>query len=76
MFKVVANNNSTSPKTFATINEVNAYATRLLHAHRSFDVFKNGNLIATCDGHTIYNIPKKRSVVRGSVGYATMMEKR
>ena len=76
MYKVVIVSHHDTTKKFNTIEEVNACATRLLKAYRSFDVYKDGKLIATSDGHTIYNIPKKKSVVRGSVGYAEMMSER
>ena len=47
MYKVIIVSHHDTTKKFNTIEEVNACATRLLKAYRSFDVYKDGKLIAT-----------------------------
>ena len=63
-------------KIFATGAEAKAYAENLVKAHRTFDVYKDGELYATGDDTGIYLIRKARSRITGSVGYAQLMSEK
>ena len=77
MYKITTGGNFHAwGKTFATGAEAKEYAERLVKAHRTFDVYKNGELYATGDDTGIYPIRKARKRITGSMGYAQMMSER
>ena len=78
MFKVVVHGSTvTYNRVFTdTAIELNSYLHNLMKSHKTFDIFKDGKLVATGSDEGIRRIKQKKSVVRGSVGYAKMMSER
>ena len=75
MYKVVITSHYDSPKEFATVAEVNACITHLAKIYRSFDIYKDGELVGTGDRYGVRTI-RKRKRITGSVGYAQMMSEK
>ena len=58
---------------FETAGEAKAYCEHLSKHYKNYDVFKNGELVATGDRYGCYAVRKPSKRLTGSVGYAQMM---
>lgn len=77
MFKVVVHGSTIKyNRVFTEVEELNNYLRNLMKSYKTFDIFKDGKLVATGSDEGIRRIKQKKSVVRGSVGYAKMMSER
>lgn len=74
MYKItVINNCNTYNKVFFSATEAEEYANRMVKAHRTFDIYRDGELVGTGDGDGIHPIRRVRRRLTGSIGYAQMM---
>lgn len=68
MYRVVVVSHYDKERTFETAVEVNAHISRLAHANRTFDIYKDDVLIATGSKSGVKMLKKKRPIT-GKVMY-------
>ena len=74
LIKCVGNGSGySSGRMFETANEAKAYCQHLSKWFKNYDVFKNGELVATGDRYGCYSVRKPSKRLTGSIGYAQMM---
>ena len=70
MYRIVVTSHYDKERLVETAVEVNAHISRLAHANRAFDIYKDDVLIATGSKDGVKMI-KQRSPITGKVRYCT-----